>query len=88
MAIITANELKTRGVSDIERLLKDEQTVVISVRGQPRYVIMDIEHYDHLQECEIASAWERGQEDIAAGRYRRESAEEHRIRLKRELDQE
>ncbi len=57
MAVVTANDLKTKGISDIERALQDAQEVVISVRGKPRYVVMDIAHYDYLRECEIAAAW-------------------------------
>jgi hypothetical protein len=85
MAIVTANDLKTKGISDIERLLKVEPEVIISVRGKPRYVVMDIAHYERLRECEIEEAWAQTREDIAAGRYRRESAEEHDARITREL---
>ena len=86
MASVTANDLKTKGISDIERLLRDEQEVIISVRGKPRYVVMDIAHYDRLRECEIEAAWTQAREDMAAGRYRRESAEEHAARITRELN--
>lgn len=85
MVVVTANDLKTKGISDIERILQEEQEVVISVRGKPRYVVMDIAHYDFLRECEIASAWAQAREDVAAGRYRRESADEHMARLEGEL---
>jgi len=34
---ITASELKRKGVSIIERLLRMEDEVVISVSGKPRY---------------------------------------------------
>lgn len=85
MAVVTANDLKTRGVSDIERLLQDAQEVVISVRGKPRYVVMDIAHYDFLRECEIVAAWAQTRDDLAAGRYRRESADSHRARIEGEL---
>ena len=81
MATITANDLKTKGVSDIERLLQDDQEVVISVRGKPRYVVIDLVHYDFLRECEISAAWSQAKEDVASGRYRRESAEEHITRI-------
>jgi len=53
MPVVTANDLKTKGVSDIERLLQDAQEIVISVRGKPRYVVMDIAHDDFLREREI-----------------------------------
>ena len=36
MAVVTANDLKTKGISDIERLLQSEQEVMISVRGKSR----------------------------------------------------
>jgi len=84
MIMITANDLKTKGVSDIERALQDAQEVVISVRGKPRYVVMDITHYDYLRECEIAAAWAQTREDVAAGRYRREDADAHIARVKDE----
>jgi prevent-host-death family protein len=85
MTVVTANDLKTKGISDIERLLRENQEVVISVRGKPSYVVMDIAHYDHLRECEIAAAWTQVREDVAAGRYRRESADAHLDRVKGEL---
>lgn len=85
MPVVTANDLKTKGVSDIERLLQDAQEVVISVRGKPRYVVMDIAHYDFLRECEIAAAWAQTRADLAAGRYRSESADEHSARVEAEL---
>ena len=85
MPVVTANELKTKGVSDIERLLQDAQEVVISVRGKPRYVVMEIAHYDFLRECEVVAAWAQTRDDLAAGRYRRESADEHMARFEGEL---
>lgn len=85
MAVVTANDLKTKGISDIERILQDAQEVVISVRGKPRYVVMDLAHYDFLRECEIAAAWAQTREDVAAGRYRREGADAHMARIKSEL---
>ncbi len=81
MAVLTANDLKTKGVSDIERLLQDAQEVIISVRGTPRYVVMDIARYDFLRECELLAAWAQTRADLAAGRYRRESADAHLARL-------
>lgn len=85
MTVVTANDLKTKGISEIERALQDAQEAVISVRGKPRYVVMDITHYDYLRECEIAAAWAQTREDVAAGRCRREGADAHVARLKDKL---
>ena len=82
MAVVTANDLKTKGISDIERLLRSEQEVVISVRGKPRYVVMDITRHDYLRECEISAAWAQTREDLAAGRCRQKGADAHLARTK------
>lgn len=85
MITLTANDLKTKGVSDLERILHDAQEAVISVRGKPRYVVMDIAHYEYLRECEIAAAWAQARGDLEAGRYRKEGADEHLARIATEL---
>ena len=88
MTVVTANELKTKGIASIEQLLQDAQEVIISVRGKPRYVVMDIAHFDYLRERELEAAWAESRADVAAGRYRRESAEDHVARLSTELNDE
>ena len=88
MTVVTANELKTKGIASIEQLLQDAQEVIISVRGKPRYVVMDIAHFDYLRERELEAAWAESRADVAAGRYRRESAEDHIARLSAELNDE
>ena len=88
MTVVTANELKTKGIASIEQLLQDAQEVIISVRGKPRYVVMDIAHFDYLRERELEAAWAESRADVAAGRYRQESAEDHIARLKAELNDE
>ena len=88
MTVITANELKTKGIASIEQLLQDAQEVIISVRGKPRYVVMDIAHFDYLRERELEAAWAESRADVATGRYRRESTEDHIARLKTELNDE
>lgn len=85
MTVLTANDLKTKGVSDLERLLQEASEVVVSVRGKPSYVVMTIAHYDYLRECEIAAAWAQSRSDLEAGRFRREGAEAHQARVEREL---
>jgi prevent-host-death family protein len=85
MTVLTANDLKTKGVSDIERLLQEASEVVVSVRGKPRYVVMDIAHYDYLRKCEIATTWAQSRSEVEAGCFRREGAEAHRARVEREL---
>ena len=84
MSDITANDLKTRGVSALETALIDDDQAVISVRGKPRFVVMDITHYERLREAEIYAAWQESRAAEARGDYLTESAEEHIARLQKE----
>jgi prevent-host-death family protein len=77
MFSITANELKTKGIPILENSLSHQTEAVITVRGKPRYVITTIEHYDHLRDCELEAALNEVKADIAQGKFRQESAEEH-----------
>ncbi len=83
MAGISASDLKTKGVMAIQIALEQQSEAVISVRGKDRFVVMNVEHYQYLRECELTSALIESNEDMAAGRYVKESAEEHLIRLER-----
>ena len=85
MKAITANDLKSRGVSVLETALENQDEAVISVRSKPRFVVMDIEHYERLREAEIHSAWQEARTAISQGDYMEASAEEHIARLQKEL---
>jgi hypothetical protein len=77
MATVTANELKTRGVSVVEETLQYNDEALISVRGENRYVVMNIEKYNYLRELELAAAIAETKADYAAGRFTDESIAEH-----------
>jgi len=83
--ILTANELKTRGISVVESHLKDEEEVIISVRGNNRYVVMEIQKYTRLREYELAGAIQEAKADVEAGRYTAESISEHMKQVAGEL---
>lgn len=82
---VTANELKTKGVSSLETALRGKDEVLISVRGKPRYVVMDIAQYERLREAELFSAWQEARAAVSSGECSTETAEEHIARLKKEL---
>ena len=86
MTTITANDLKTKGVSAIASALREQAEAIVSVRGKERFVVMDIEHYHYLRECELNAALAESQSDIAAGRYFQESAEAHLRRVENAND--
>jgi len=81
MASISANDLKTKGVSAIEAMLKNQPEALISVRGKNKFVVMDIARYHYLRECELEAALAETRADVAAGRVMKESAEAPVARL-------
>ena len=85
MNAITANELKTRGVSAVEDRLENEEEVIISVRGKDRYVVMSLEKYARLREFELDMAVMEARADYEVGRIITESVEDHMKRVTDDL---
>ncbi|PCH62427.1 MAG: prevent-host-death protein [SAR86 cluster bacterium] len=81
MASITANDLKTKGVSVVESALQEDGEAVITVRGKRKYVVLDFTTYNKLREYELELALQETRADIASGSYRTESVEEHMQRV-------
>ena len=82
MKTIAANELKTRGVSSIEKALESDAEATISVRGQERYVVMAVEEYNRLRVCELEAALYETRQQIAGGEFIEESVDEHIARIR------
>jgi PHD/YefM family antitoxin component YafN of YafNO toxin-antitoxin module len=81
MASITANELKTKGISVVESTLQFDGEAVITVRGERKYVVLDFATYNKLREYELDIALQEARNDIANGRYKTESVDEHMKRV-------
>ncbi len=81
MKTIAANELKTKGVSSISKALEGGGEATITIRGQDRYVVMDLETYNRLRVCELEAALNESRREVANGEYVEESVEEHIRRI-------
>jgi len=75
--VIAANDLKTKGVSILDASFKTLDEVFISVRGKNKYVVVDMERYNYLHECELEWALRETQEDMKKGNYDTRSVSEH-----------
>jgi PHD/YefM family antitoxin component YafN of YafNO toxin-antitoxin module len=82
MKTVAANDLKTRGVSSIEKALVDAPEAIISVRGQDRYVVMSMEEYSRLRVCELEAALYETRQQLTVGEFVEESVDEHIARLR------
>lgn len=78
---ITANDLKTKGISIIKEGTSDSDEVIVTVRGKNKYVILPIEKYNYLRECELETALKEAKKDIELGKFKQESVEEHIKRI-------
>jgi len=81
MACITANDLKTKGISSIKEQLANEPEAIITVRGEKKFVVMDINQYNYLRECELEAALLEAKSDVTNGRVVTESVAEHIARV-------
>jgi prevent-host-death family protein len=80
---ITANELKTKGVSILNDETADGTEVIITVRGKNKFVVLPIKKYNYLRECELEAALLESKRDIKEGRFVKESVEKHIKRISR-----
>ena len=81
MAAISANELKTKGISALESIIDEQKAAVITVRGKNTYVVMDFETYNHLRECELEAAIIETKKELERGKIFSDTIEEHIRRI-------
>jgi len=81
MNSITANELKTKGVTVVENALQSDDEAIITVRGKDKYVIIDMNKYNKLRDYELEIALLEARADVAKGRVKRESFTAHMKRI-------
>ncbi len=78
---ISANDLKTKGISAIELALSRAPEAIVSVRGKDRFVVMEVAQYEYLRGCELDAALAETRADLAAGRVVQESPQAHLARV-------
>lgn len=79
--LISASEIKTKGISMIEKLILKYSEIFITVRGKKKFVILPVEKYEELKEAELEKLIKQAEEDYKAGKVIKESADEHFKRL-------
>ena len=83
--IVTANEVKKRGVSLFKELFQKWDEIIISNRGKKEYVVIDYERYKSLREYELEKAYQEVMEDVKNGDYHTD-IEKHLSDLKKEIE--
>ena len=78
---ITANELKIKGVSILDQITSEQNEAIITVRGKSKYVVLSLEEYNYLRECELEAALIESRNDIKNNNYITGSVEDHMSRI-------
>ncbi|TVQ28580.1 MAG: prevent-host-death protein [Spirochaetaceae bacterium] len=79
--IVTANELKTKGIARIDEITANGGEAIISVRGKQRFVVLTVEQYNYLRDCELEAALAETHRDMERGDIVHESVEAHIKRI-------
>jgi PHD/YefM family antitoxin component YafN of YafNO toxin-antitoxin module len=79
---ITANDLKTKGISTVDKFAKTGLETIISVRGEKKYVVITMSEFDRLRECELTAALAESENDLKNGKYNEDSINAHLKRIK------
>lgn len=75
--MITANDLKTKGITCLEESLADKTEDIITVRGKACFVVMKIEQYHYLREMELEAALYEARQDMASGQFSKDTIDQH-----------
>lgn len=81
VGLITANDLKTKGISAIDEIVEDTNGVVVTVRGVEKYIILPIDEYNNLREMELDYAIQETKKEIEAGKFFSGTIEDHLKRV-------
>ena len=78
---ITANILKTKGISAVDIFANQGIETIVTVRGEDKYVILTKADFDRLREYELTAAIIESEQDLKNGKYHSSSIEEHIKRI-------
>ncbi len=78
---ITANDLKVKGVSILDQAISDSNEAIITVRGKSKYVVLSMDEYNRLRECELEAALMEAKKDMEEHKYHTGTVEEHMKRI-------
>lgn len=78
---VTANELKTKGISIADNLAAQGLETIVTVRGEAKYVILPTQQYYELKEHELTAALAESKKDLKNKNYKEGSIEDHIKRI-------
>lgn len=74
---VTAQELKTKGMSALNEKTKKYGEIFITIRGEKSFAVLTIDQYNYLRECELEAALKESEADLANSRFAVKTVEDH-----------
>lgn len=74
---ITAQELKTRGMSVLNEKTQKHSETFITIRGEKSFAVLTMDQYNYLRECELEAALKEAEADLAKGKFAVKTVEAH-----------
>ena len=65
--MLNISDIKKRGMEAIYEEINDKGIATLNYKGQPKYVIIDIDEYEKSKELELLLAYQRVKNDIEKG---------------------
>lgn len=78
---ISVNELTKECISAIEGNFDDSDQLKITVNDDEHFVLVRLEYYNYLRECELQLARFQAKEDIKTGDFVIENVDDHIKRI-------
>jgi len=75
--IITVQDLKVKGTKALKEKTGKNQEAFITVRGAKTFVVMSMQQYNYLRECELEGALKEAEGDLANGKFAVKSIDDH-----------
>lgn len=66
---LSLQDLKRTGFTKLKQMFSNEPDIIIQERGRDACVLVDIEHYNYLRQCELEIALISAKREIAEGKY-------------------
>ena len=68
--MVTANELKTKGIQAIEKEISNNGQAIITHRGKSKYVVIDINTFDDYLAYKLDLDYQKALKEIEADNYK------------------
>ncbi len=75
--IVTAQELKIKGMSALNKRAKKFSETFITIHGEKSFAVLTMEQYNYLRGCELEAALKESEADLANGKFKVKSVDDH-----------